>query len=73
MTANTSYGVICLQCGDTLIAPEFSDRVADSGIVRHRWCCSRCGHEFETVVQADTRSTLSPELIEQFLPSLLVV
>ena len=39
----------CAQCGDTLIAPEWSETVDDRRI-RHLWSCEACGYEFETEV-----------------------
>ncbi len=39
----------CAQCGDTLIAPEWSEHV-DERCIRHLWSCEACGYEFETAV-----------------------
>lgn len=39
----------CAQCGDVLVAPEWSEHVSDR-CVRHLWLCDACGYEFETSV-----------------------
>jgi hypothetical protein len=39
----------CAQCGDVLIAPEWSEHVSER-CVRHLWSCQACGYEFETAV-----------------------
>ena len=39
----------CAQCGDALIAPEWSEHVNER-CVRHLWSCEACGYEFETAV-----------------------
>ena len=39
----------CKQCGDTLIAPEWSEYVTKQHI-RHLWHCTDCGYQFETSV-----------------------
>ena len=60
----------CVWCGEKLIAPEGSEYVGTDEI-RHSWQCSRCGHEFETLDPIPL-TELSPEVIEEFLPNLLV-
>ena len=40
----------CAQCGDTLLAPEWSEYLDDRHI-RHLWSCDSCGYEFETTVR----------------------
>jgi len=41
------YGIACIQCNESLIAPEGSAHV-NKRHVSHAWCCERCGHQFET-------------------------
>jgi hypothetical protein len=48
-TARSSYTAPCAQCGDDLIAPEWSEHVSER-YIRHLWSCEACGHEFETAV-----------------------
>ena len=45
----------CAQCGDDLIAPEWSEHVSDR-CVRHVWACEACGYEFETAVYLRTEA-----------------
>jgi RNase P subunit RPR2 len=68
MATKTSRRMTCAQCGDRLIAPERAEYIADSGTVRQQWRCSKCGHAFHS----DTEPTVRPELVERFLPNLLV-
>ena len=66
-------GTTCGQCGEALIAPEWSECVSERH-VRNRWRCGRCGAEFETSTYFDGRATpaLDRPTLEEFLPSLLV-
>lgn len=48
-THRSDYGMVCVQCGDLLVAPGRSEYVSERQ-VRHRWCCSECGCTFETSV-----------------------
>jgi hypothetical protein len=41
------YGIACVQCDDTLIAPNWSEYVSEHH-VRHSWSCDSCGYRFET-------------------------
>ena len=41
--------VPCAQCGDRLLAPEWSEYL-DERHVRHLLSCDHCGYEFETEV-----------------------
>ena len=45
----TRPAVPCAQCGDMLLAPEWSESL-DERRVRHLWSCDGCGYEFETEV-----------------------
>ena len=42
--------VPCAQCGDMLLAPEWSEHLDDCRI-RHLWGCTACGYQFETLVR----------------------
>jgi hypothetical protein len=61
----------CSCCGNRLIAPESSVYVSEEDEVRNTWCCAECGHEFETSFPPIPHR-MSPQIIEQFFPSLLV-
>jgi len=39
----------CAQCGNMLLAPEWSEYLDDCRI-RYLWCCSSCDYQFETLV-----------------------
>jgi transcription elongation factor Elf1 len=39
----------CAQCGDNILAPEWSEYLDDRR-VRHLWACDSCGYAFETQV-----------------------
>jgi hypothetical protein len=66
MTAPVSKDMKCPQCGEKLTASACSDHRIYPGTVCHLWRCSKCGHQFET------SPTLAPELVEEFLPNLIV-
>jgi hypothetical protein len=42
-------GVECAQCGEHLLAPDWSEYVHESR-VRHLWICELCGYCFETTI-----------------------
>jgi transcription elongation factor Elf1 len=61
----------CECCGQWLMAPERSTYVNEKQVA-HLWVCPKCGHEFETSIFLDQEVPLAPEVINTFLPSLLV-
>ena len=72
-THNSDCGTTCIQCGDALIAPEWSEYVSER-LVLNLWSCSKCGCRFETeaTMSADAKSAIDPITMEAFFPSLLV-
>jgi hypothetical protein len=44
---HSPYGIACVRCGRTLIAPDGSKYV-NSRHVHHTWSCESCGVQFET-------------------------
>jgi ribosomal protein L37AE/L43A len=42
-------GNFCPQCGDRLLAPEWSEHVSER-CVRHVWTCDACTYSFESAV-----------------------
>ena len=46
-TDNYAYGIACVRCNFTLIAPNWSEYVSERHI-RHFWSCESCGHQFTT-------------------------
>ena len=41
------FGIACMLCNDSLIAPNLSEYVSERH-VRHSWSCESCDHQFET-------------------------
>jgi hypothetical protein len=39
----------CRQCGEWLLAPDWSEYLSDR-CVRHTWSCDACSYRFETAV-----------------------
>jgi ribosomal protein L37AE/L43A len=39
----------CAQCGEAIIAPEWSEYLSER-CVRHFWSCEMCGYQFESTV-----------------------
>jgi ribosomal protein L37AE/L43A len=70
---NSEYETTCTKCGETLIAPEWTEYVSD-GLVLNLWSCSNCGYRFETeaYMPADAESKIDGMVMEEFFPSLLV-
>jgi hypothetical protein len=69
----TSRGVECRRCGARILAPEFSDYAGEAGTVCHLWRCPKCHYEFDTQVVPDVNAPLSLDLVERFLPALLII
>jgi len=70
---NSERETTCVKCGETLIAPEWSEYVSE-GLVLNLWSCWNCGQRFETEahIPVVATSTADSELLEDFFPSLLV-
>jgi hypothetical protein len=66
--ATSDYGMPCVQCGDFLIAPEWSE-FEDEQHVLNLWACTKCGCQFETEASVPS---ISEAVIGAFFPSLLV-
>jgi len=54
-----------------LIFPEWSESVSDRQTI-NIWHCPICGHEFETTDDVVEQTPSDAELVEEFLPDLLV-
>ncbi len=63
--------VKCVRCGEEQIAPTRTDYVSPEE-VNNLWCCSNCGYVFETLDHLNAEGALPIELVEAFLPNLLV-
>lgn len=72
-TRRSDYGMTCAQCGEALIAPEWSEYVTERHIL-NLWSCTKCGCQFEHSVYLPTAANLEMDrkVLEEFFPSLLV-
>ena len=62
----------CIRCGEQLIAPDRCKYV-DEEFVCYLWTCPKCGCQFESsACLYQEAKPLPPEIVEAFLPSLLV-
>jgi DNA-directed RNA polymerase subunit RPC12/RpoP len=44
------YGLVCSECDNLVIAPDWSEYVGERE-VRHFWSCETCGHKIHTKVR----------------------
>ena len=66
------FGMNCTQCGDLLIAPEWSE-YEDELHVLNLWSCTSCGSQFETKALLPAAEPVNDAMtIKAFFPSLLV-
>jgi len=66
------FGMNCTQCGDLLIAPEWSE-YTDKHHVLHSWSCTNCGYQFESTAFLPAAESMNDAAtIKAFFPSLLV-
>ena len=61
----------CTRCGAAVNCPEWSESV-DEQKTTHIWHCVVCGNEFETKDEVIEEEPSNAELVERFLPNLLV-
>jgi ribosomal protein L37AE/L43A len=63
----------CAQCGEALIAPDWSEFVSER-LVLNLWSCTKCGDRFQTeaYMPADAESKMTDKDWEQMFPALLV-
>ncbi len=66
------FGMNCPECGDLLIAPEWSE-YEDEHHVLHSWSCTNCGYQFDTTACLPAAESMNDApTIQAFFPSLLV-
>ena len=70
MTANR-HSQACPHCGIAATLPEWSEAVAEKETVCI-WRCMGCGNEFETADKVVVQGPTIIELVEEFLPNLVV-
>ena len=70
----SAHPVNCDKCGESLIAPEWTEYFSEEELVLNLWSCMACGNRFETeaFVGANPKSKIEGELLAAYLPSLLV-
>ena len=71
ITASLRCSAECTRCGGILIFPEWSETVAARETV-NIWHCPICGNEFETTDKGVEKAPSDAELVQEFLPNLLV-
>jgi Zn finger protein HypA/HybF involved in hydrogenase expression len=71
MTTSLRQSFKCESCGQWLTAPKRSTYVNEEQIT-HLWACPKCGSEFETSIFLGQEAPLTPEVVDTFLPNLLV-
>ena len=69
----SGFGTTCIQCGKSLIAPEWSEYVSERQVL-NLWSCTKCGLQFESSADlpAAAKLEIDREVLEEFFPSLLV-
>jgi ribosomal protein L37AE/L43A len=70
----SAHEIFCDKCGNSLIAPEWSEYFSEERLVLNLWSCMNCGNRFETesVVPVNAESKNENKVLEEFFPSLLV-
>ena len=70
----SAHEMTCGKCGNSLIAPEWSEYFSEEHVVLNLWSCMNCGNRFETeaFVPVDAKSENENKVLEEFFPSLLV-
>jgi hypothetical protein len=73
-TRRPDCGMACAQCGELMIAPEWSEYSEDARHISNLWSCTNCSCLFETeaLVPADAEAKDNDYAIKTFFPSLLV-
>ena len=72
-TRRRDYGMTCVQCGNVMIAPQWSQFVNKQRIV-HFWSCTECGCCLEIVefLPANAKAKLDRRTLKTISPFLLV-
>jgi hypothetical protein len=71
MITSLKKPVKCIRCGGRLSAPDKCTYV-DEEFVCYHWTCPKCGCEFDASTCLYQDAPLAPEIVEEFLPDLLV-
>lgn len=65
---------VCERCGETPVAPEWSEYFSEEQVVINLWSCAACGNRFETegFEPIEPISKIDSRILEEFFPALLV-
>jgi len=61
----------CIRCGARLTSPDRCTYL-DEETACYLWNCHKCGCEFESSISLYPETPLTPEIVEEFLPNLLI-
>lgn len=61
----------CVHCGAGIMSPHRCTYL-DEETACYQWICHQCGCEFQSSIPLYPESTLRPEIVAEFLPSLIV-
>ena len=61
----SAHEVKCDKCGNSLIAPEWSEYFSEANLVLNLWSCANCGSRFETeaFVLVDAKSKIGSKAL----------
>jgi hypothetical protein len=71
MTTIASLQKNCIRCGERLTSPQRCTYL-DEEFVCYLWVCPKCGCEFEASTCLYEDASMPAEIVETFLPNLLV-
>jgi hypothetical protein len=71
MITSLKQAAKCIRCGGRLSTPDKCTYV-DEEFVCYHWICPKCGCEFDASTCLYQDTPLAPEIVEKFLPDLLV-
>jgi hypothetical protein len=71
MITSLKHTTKCIRCGGRLSTPE-SCTYMDEKFVCYHWLCPKCGCAFDASTCLCQDAPIAPEIVEKFLPELLV-
>lgn len=71
MVTSLKHTTKCICCGARLSAPASCNYV-DEEFVCYHWICPKCGCEFDASACLYQDVPIGPEIVEKFLPDLVV-
>jgi len=60
------FGMTCVQCGETVIAPELVEYFSEERLMLSFWTCEQCGYQFDTesFAPADAEPNVDNRVLE---------